>query len=161
MELQTRIHGTCLSVGGSGVLLIGPPGSGKSDLALRLIDAPGYGISSVLMRAEMVSDDQVIITRQGEILRATAPASIQGKMEIRGLNVVSLPNAVSAPLSLVVKLHPHVKIERLPEAATFEILGMKLPLIELDGLSASAPARLRAALGWIKRTLETVAQPTG
>jgi HPr kinase/phosphorylase len=148
---QICLHGTCISVNGEGVLILGGPGAGKSDLALRLIDEPGFGISGSLKHSELVSDDQVIITRRNGKLVASAPSSIYGKLEIRGLGIVSLDAQTSAPLSLVVKLQDHSTIERLPEHGTFDILGLPLPLVEIDATTASAPARLRAALQWLKQ----------
>lgn len=150
-EYQICLHGTCLSVGGEGVLLLGEPGSGKSDLALRLIDEPGYGISGNFTRSELVTDDQVLITRNDNKLVASSPSTIHGKLEIRGLGIVVLATQPSVPLVLVVKLQPYSSIERIPDPAAFDVLGVALPLIEIDGTSASAPARLRAALHWLKQ----------
>lgn len=157
------LHGTCVSVGGEGVLILGDPGSGKSGLALRLIDEPGYGISGVLLRSELVADDQVIVTRDHRLL-ASAPATLRGKLEIRGLGIVTLTTVPSVALALVVKLQNHTAIKRLPDPATFDILGMALPLVEIDAKMASAPARIRAALAWLKQpqeACETVAQRRG
>lgn len=163
---QSRIflHGTCVSVGGEGVLILGKPGSGKSALALRLVDEPGHGISGVPLRSELVADDQVIVTRDQDRLMASAPAALRGKLEIRGLGIVTLATPPSAPLALVVKLRDHSAIERLPDPATFEILGMALPLVEVDAKMASSPARLRAALNWLAQPdplREPVAQRRG
>ena len=148
---QICLHGTCVSVNGEGVLILGGPGAGKSDLALRLIDEPGHGISGGPMRSELVSDDQVIITRHEGKLIVSAPSNISGKLEIRGLGIAALATQPSVPLSLVVKLQAHSGIERLPDPGTFDILGLALPLVEIDGTTASAPARLRAALHWLKQ----------
>jgi HPr kinase/phosphorylase len=148
-QSQIVLHGTCVSVGGEGVLILGKPGSGKSALALRLVDEPGHGISGVPLRSELVADDQVIVTRDQDRLMASAPAALRGKLEIRGLGIVTLATPPSAPLALVVKLQDHSAIERLPDPATFEILGMALPLVEIDAKMASGPARLRAALNWL------------
>ncbi|MDP1702945.1 MAG: HPr kinase/phosphatase C-terminal domain-containing protein [Aestuariivirga sp.] len=163
-QSQIFLHGTCVGVGGEGVLILGEPGSGKSTLALRLIDEPGYGISGVLSRGELVADDQVIVTRDQDRLMASAPAALRGKLEIRGLGIVTLATPPSVPLALVVKLQDHSDIERLPGPATFDILGMALPLVEIDGKMPSAPARLRAALTWLKQPdalSEPVAQRRG
>jgi serine kinase of HPr protein (carbohydrate metabolism regulator) len=163
-QSQIFLHGTCVSFGGEGVLILGEPGSGKSALALRLIDEPGYGISGVLLRSELVADDQVIVTRDQDRLMASAPATLRGKLEIRGLGIVTLATPPSAPLALVVRLQDHSAIERLPDPATFDILGMALPLVEIDGKLPSAPARLRAALTWLKQPdalPEPVAQRRG
>jgi HPr kinase/phosphorylase len=145
------LHGTCVSVNGEGVLILGEPGTGKSDLALRLIDEPGFGVSDSLMRCMLISDDQVIITRHDNRLIASAPANISGKLEIRGLDIVTLATQSSVHLSLVVRLQSYSAIDRHPDHATFDILGLVLPLVEIDGNSPSAPARLRAALSWLKQ----------
>ena len=163
-QSQIFLHGTCVSVGGEGVLILGEPGSGKSALALRLIDEPGYGISGVLLRSELVADDQVIVTRDQDRLMASAPAALRGKLEIRGLGIVTLATPPAVSLALVVKLQDHAAIERLPNPAIFDILEMALPLVEIDGKMPSSPARLRAALNWLKQQdalREPVAQRRG
>jgi len=149
-ESRILLHGTCVSVGGAGVLILGEPGAGKSSLALRLIDEPGYGISGVLLRGELVADDQVVVTREPDRLMASAPAALRGKLEIRGLGIVSLATPLSAALALVVKLQDHPAIDRLPDSRSFDILGLALPLVEIDAKMASSPARIRAALNWLK-----------
>jgi len=144
-ERITR-HGTCVSIEGQGVLLLGPPGSGKSDLALRLIDQPGVGIGIDEMRAMLVSDDQVMITVEEEELRAQAPPLLAGLLEIRGLGVMRVPCRLDAVLRIVVRLRPAAEIERLPLPQHMEILGLSLPVHEIDPWALSAPARVRAAL---------------
>lgn len=142
------MHGTCVAIGGAGVLILGPPGSGKSDLALRLIDQPGFGISGTLKSAQLVSDDQVLLRREGDAVLATPPAAIAGKMEIRGLGIVTLSHATDVPLRLCVQLTDAAKIERLPELQDQQslILGIVIPRIEIDPRLPSTPARVRAAL---------------
>ena len=76
------LHGTCMSVGGKGVLILGASGAGKSDLALKLIDGVGYGISSKLQRCQLVADDQVVVRRRESKLEASAPPTLKGKLEI-------------------------------------------------------------------------------
>lgn len=148
MPDEALIHGTCLAIGGDGVLLVGKPGSGKSDLALRLIDQPGSGISGMLREAMLVADDQVVVRHRDGALIASAPLALKGKLEIRGLGIAELPVEAEARLRLAVRLTPAAEIERLPDLgrARMEILGTSIPLILLDPQSASAPARLRAAL---------------
>jgi HPr kinase/phosphorylase len=145
-ETQITRHGTCVSLNGFGVLIIGQPGSGKSSLALRLIDEPGYGLSGVLMRCELVADDQVVIQRDGNVLVASPPPALAGKLEIRGLGIVDVVARSRAILAIVVGLRAHVEIERLPEARNHDILGVALPFVEIDATSPSAPSRLRAAV---------------
>jgi HPr kinase/phosphorylase len=148
MHEQALLHGTCLAIGADGVLLLGKPGSGKSSLALRLIDQPGSGLSGVMRGARLVADDQVSIRRAGESLIAEAPAALASRLEIRGLGIATLAALPNVKLQLAVRLTPAAEIERLPDlaAARMAILGIALPLILLDAGDAAAPARLRAAL---------------
>ena len=148
MHEEALIHGTCLAIGGAGVLLLGQPGSGKSDLALRLIDGSGTGLSGVARSARLVADDQVAVRRSGTRLLASAPAALAGKLEIRGLGIVDIDAAPEAELKLAVRLSPADEIERLPDLARarMEILGATIPLVLIDPESASAPARIRATL---------------
>ena len=148
MHEEALIHGTCLAIGGEGVLLVGQPGSGKSDLALRLIDQGGTGLSGRLRAAELVADDQVVVRREHDQLMASAPNALRGKLEIRGLGIAELPVVAETRLRLAVRLTPAAEIERLPDLgrARMDILGIAVPLILLDPQNASAPARLRAAL---------------
>jgi serine kinase of HPr protein (carbohydrate metabolism regulator) len=142
------VHGTCVAIGGRGVLLEGPPGAGKSDLALRLIDQPGTGLTGQPKAAVLIADDQVALTRVGAALRATAPAALRGLVEIRGLGLVPLGVGEAVDLALLVNLAPATAIERLPAAGSLcrSLLGVRLAAIAVDPSQASAPARIRAAL---------------
>jgi HPr kinase/phosphorylase len=146
--VQAILHATCIAVGGKGVLLIGPPGSGKSDLALRLIDTPGAGTGAEVLNAQLVADDQVKLTRAGDDLDARAPEALAGLLEIRGLGLVRVDHRASIRIDLAVRLRPAREIERMPEFAAqrHEVLGLSIPLIEIDPTAASAPARVRAAV---------------
>lgn len=128
------VHGTCVDLGGSGVLLRGPPGSGKSDLALRLIDGG----------ARLIADDQVEITRDGDVLMARAPLALKGRMEIRGIGIVPAAAADEAPLRIVIDLVPREAVERLPEPYSVALLDLPLPAARLAAFDASAPAKVRA-----------------
>jgi serine kinase of HPr protein (carbohydrate metabolism regulator) len=153
MHEEALIHGTCLALGADGVLLLGQPGSGKSDLALRLIDSAGAGLRGSLRTARLVADDQVMVRKAGGNLVASAPAALAGKLEIRGLGIVDLPAEAEVALKLAVRLTPAAEIERLPDLARarMEILGIAIPLVLIDPESASAPARIRAALDHFAR----------
>jgi serine kinase of HPr protein (carbohydrate metabolism regulator) len=148
MHEEALIHGTCLALGAEGVLLLGQPGSGKSDLALRLIDAAGTGLSGRPRAARLVADDQVVVRKAQGSLMASAPAALAGKVEIRGLGIVDIPAQAEVALRLAVRLTPAADIERLPDLsrARMEILGIAIPLVLIDPENASAPARIRAAL---------------
>jgi serine kinase of HPr protein (carbohydrate metabolism regulator) len=129
-------HGTCVEIDGVGVLLRGPPGSGKSDLALRLIDGG----------ARLVADDQTELRCDGGAVVASAPPPIAGRIEVRGVGILDLPSAASAPLALVVDLVAAAGIDRLPEPARCRYLDCSLPLLRLAPFEASAAAKLRVAL---------------
>jgi HPr kinase/phosphorylase len=148
---QTLLHANCVALGRVGVLILGKPGSGKSDLTLRLIEAAGVGLGRRPIKATLVSDDQVLVKRRGGKLHASPPKAIAGLLEIRGLGIVRLPYRKSMALALAVRLAPAAKIERLPDLtkSRLEIAGLTLPLILIDPASASAPARLRAAVAWL------------
>ncbi len=112
-------------------MLVGPPGSGKSDLLLRLL---GRGWS-------LVADDQVQLDADG---LAGAPTALAGIIEARGLGLLSgLPHA-SAPIRLVAELGG--PIARLPEPRERVVGGHALPSLALDAFAASAPEKLERAL---------------
>lgn len=148
MADEALIHGSCVSIGGSGVLLLGKPGSGKSDLVLRLLDHRGSGISDNVRGALLVADDQVAIALEEGKLSASAPEQLAGKLEIRGLGIVSVPAVRQVELKLAVRLTPAEDIERMPDLqkSSMDILGVTIPLVLIDPQKASAPARIRAAL---------------
>jgi serine kinase of HPr protein (carbohydrate metabolism regulator) len=131
-----RVHGTSVALGGAGVLLRGPSGSGKSDLALRLIDEGGA----------LVADDQTELRRVGVLLRMTAPATIAGLIEVRGVGILPVSSVPAAILRLVVILKPSADIERLPEPQACEFLGCSIRQIAIASFEASAAAKLRLAL---------------
>jgi HPr kinase/phosphorylase len=134
-------------LGDAGVLILGVPGAGKSDLVLRLIDQPGFGTGDALLRARLVSDDQTIIERRGDALYASSPKPIAGLLEIRGQGIVAVDHVPEVRLALVVRLMPAMEIERLPENTQINrIAGVALPEIGIDPATVTAPARIRAAL---------------
>jgi len=129
------VHGTTVAIAGKGVLIRGPSGSGKSDLALRLIDGG----------AELVADDQTALAVGAGHLVASAPDAIAGLIEVRGLGLVRLPHQPAAPLALVVELVTAERIERLPEEMRTAFLGVDVPTIQLCAFEASAAAKVRLA----------------
>ncbi|MGN6155029.1 MAG: HPr kinase/phosphorylase [Sphingomicrobium sp.] len=129
------IHATTVAIDGKAVLITGPSGSGKSDLALRLIDR-GF---------MLVSDDQTLVRREGDRLFASAPATIAGKLEIRGIGIVEMENASDIPAALIVELTGAVP--RLPDDdRELQVLGIPLPLVTIDAMTPSAAAKVVVAL---------------
>ncbi len=129
-------HGTLVALQGQGVLLRGPPGAGKSDLALRLIGAG----------ARLVADDQVEISVVDGALVGTVPAAIAGLIEVRGVGLRRLHHLGHCRIALVVDLVPPSSVERLPEPETEAFLGIAVPRLKLDPFAASAPMKVAFAL---------------
>lgn len=130
-----NLHASCVSMEGRAVLIAGPSGSGKSDLALRLLDR-GF---------TLVSDDRTIVRRDGERLIASAPETIKGKLEIRGIGIVDMESVSNVAVALVVELTSD--IQRLPDDSRERlILGVGIPLISVDAMTASAPSKVALAL---------------
>ena len=132
---RALLHATCVELLGTGVLLLGSSGSGKSDLALRLIDGG----------ARLVADDRVMIEQRGDRLLARAPDAIAGLIEVRGLGIMRIDHCPSSALGLVVALCD-TSPPRLPERTTYQVLGVALPYLELDPGTPSACAKIRLAL---------------
>ena len=133
---MVTVHATCIAIDGHGILLRGPSGSGKSDLALRAID----------QGARLVAEDWVVLTRQGENVIASAPSSLYGLIEIRGLGIMRIDAVAEARVALVADMADPSSIERLPEQRDCEIEGITLPWLALAPFEASATAKLRFAL---------------
>lgn len=135
------IHATSVAIGGRGVLITGPSGSGKSDLAVRLIDRG----------AVLISDDYTVVVADGDRLRLRPPANIAGKMEIRHLGIVDMPYIEDVPAVLLIRLEEQP--ERMPDPFPSIILaGITLPLIALAGREPSAPIKAEWALRLLART---------
>lgn len=129
------VHASTVARGGCAVLITGPSGSGKSDLALRLIDR-GF---------TLVSDDRTVVRRIGDRLVASAAPNIAGKLEIRGIGIVDIDAVDDVPVALVVELTS--EIQRLPDDSRERtILGVPVPLITVDAMTASAAAKVALGL---------------
>jgi len=129
------LHTTCVAKDGRAILIAGRSGSGKSDLALRLI---GRG-------AILVSDDYTLVRRVSGRLLATAPDRIAGKLEVRGIGIVELEHVTDVPVCLLVDLDR--ESERLPEPGeSLVIAGVKVPVVAISSMEASAADKVEIAL---------------
>lgn len=131
-----HLHASCVAINGQGVLLVGASGAGKSDLALRLIDRG----------AHLVADDRVDIVREAQGLVASAPESICGMLEVRGLGIFRFSYCQKVTLSLMVSLETSSDIERLPHPEMVHYLGSSLPQIHLHGFEVSTAVKVEWAL---------------
>ena len=128
------LHATAVAIGGLAVLIEGPSGSGKSDLALRLIDRG----------AVLIADDRVLVVRDGQRLRARSPGAMAGRIELRGLGIVATPHMEAAPVALLVRLAD--EDQRMPERRVRRIAGVAVREVTLDPFRASAPLKVEWAL---------------
>ncbi len=129
------VHASSVAIDGRAVLISGPSGAGKSDLTLRLIDR-GF---------TLVSDDQTLVRLEGDRLTASPPPTIAGKLEIRGIGIIDMASVNDVPVALLVELTG--EIERLPdENRERPVLGVPLPLVSIDAMTASAAAKVGLAL---------------
>ena len=134
------IHATAVAhwrpgKGWRAILISGRPGAGKSDLALRLI---GRGW-------RLVADDYVHVFASGEALYATAPETIRGRIEARGVGVTAACARDVVRLVLAIDLGETVP-ERLPDPEIRSLAGHVLPLLRLTGFEASAVEKVAAAI---------------
>ena len=136
MRLSSEtLHASTVALDGRAVMITGPSGSGKSDLALRMIDR-GF---------TLVSDDQTIVRKEGDKLLASAPPTIAGKLEVRGVGIVEMETTGDVPVALFVELTSD--IQRLPDDSRERlVLDVNLPLSSVDALTASAPSKVALAL---------------
>ena len=130
-----NIHASCVAAGRRGILLLGPSGLGKSDLALRLIDRG----------ARLVADDRCDVWRQDGALWCRPPEALEGKLEVRGIGIVEQPFAAPVPLALAVRLAD--RYDRMPNPGEVEtVAGHPLPALRLSAFETSAPIKVMLAL---------------
>ena len=110
-------------IAGRALLIEGPPGSGKSSLALALIDR-GAGL---------IGDDAVALHPEDGALIAAPPPNIAGLLEVRGVGLVRLPVAPPAPVALILTLGG-LPPQRLPESPLpcRTIAGVAVPVLAFD-----------------------------
>jgi HPr kinase/phosphorylase len=136
--LRLQLHATGVALGGNGVAIMGRSGSGKSDLALRLIDRG----------AVLVCDDRIEIFESGGAPFIGACANIEGMIEVRGVGIIKTDYVPSAPLNMLVNLDQPP--ERLPDPWPCRtIAGFSVPELRLDAKEPSAALKVETALRWM------------
>ncbi|MGE5266977.1 MAG: HPr kinase/phosphorylase [Deltaproteobacteria bacterium] len=141
----TIVHGTAIAISGQAVLMRGPPGAGKSDLALRALGLPGGPL--LTSPFELVADDQVTVRRDTDGLTVEAPAPLKGLLEVRGSGIMAVPSIGWARLVLLADLTAADRVERFPDPWPAEsLLGIRLPVLRVAPFEASAPLKLALAL---------------
>lgn len=138
MSDEVIIHATLVSIDGYGVLLQGRSGSGKSDLALRLIENK---------KAVLVADDEVIISiRNGKIV-GKAPENLKGLLEIRGVGIRKYPSKQEEIVNYVIQLKDDPSmIERMPKNNAEIIFGVEIQRFDLYAKESSASDKIMAIL---------------
>lgn len=131
------VHASCAARDGNAVLLLGPPGAGKSDLLLRLLNA-GW---------DLVADDQVRLTADGTALLAAPLPALAGMAEARGIGLLTgLPFRAPLPVALALRLLPRESVPRLAEPSREAFAGRWLPVAPLCPWDASAVVKAGLAL---------------
>jgi serine kinase of HPr protein (carbohydrate metabolism regulator) len=127
-------------------VLLGPSGSGKSDLALRLIERTDAAGEAEPAGAFLVADDRVLIEAVDDGLIARAPDTLRGRLEVRGVGVLAVPYIAETKLHVAVSLGPDARGDRIPDfdRQVMEIAGVTLAHLFLDPFQASASAKIRA-----------------
>lgn len=128
------LHASAVALAGRGVVILGPSGSGKSALALELM-ARG---------AVLISDDRTVIAREGDRVFASAPSTLRGVIEARGVGILNA-DTTEAELVLAVDLGQR-ETERLPQLRHSFVHGLPLPLV----LGQDGPHLPAAILQYLK-----------
>lgn len=136
--MSDTIHATTVAIHGHGVMLTGGSGAGKSDLALRLIDRG----------AELVADDYTDLCVVDGQLFARAPATIAGKIEVRGIGILERPFREQAIVLLAVRLGVE---ERMPLPRVVRIAGVDVAETTIDPFPASAALKVELAVAALIR----------
>ena len=122
------VHASCVDVNGSGVLIVGRSGSGKSSLAINLL----------ALGSKLVADDQCELVRKNNSFRISKPDSLPKSIEIRGVGLVSVPMVNETSLDWVVNMD-EVEKERMPTPQFTEIGGLRVPTVfgkDMDDLAS-------------------------
>lgn len=135
--MAENVHGSAIRLQTGSVLLLGASGSGKSSLMVHFMENFG---------GQLIADDRVRLSVKQGVLYADPPPNLAGKLELRGLGVVTLPYVKSAALSLAVNLVARKDVPRIAEEAFFHHQGCALPQLDLHGFDRATPETILHAL---------------
>ena len=133
-----QVHSTSVVLDDNGILITGDSGSGKSDLALRLIDNG----------ATLISDDVTICKKQINHIFLSSPRETKGLLEVREVGIITVPFVEQIKLRMVVKLI-NKELERLPKKRIYKLLGVDIPLLTINGLNSSSVIKVKVKLNEI------------
>ena len=133
-----RLHATSVAIEDNGLAIFGDPGSGKSDLALRLIDSG----------ATLISDDVTVFSKLEKNINLFGIENTKGLLEVREVGIITVPYVEGIKLKLVVRLTDKV-IERIPKKNQINLLGLKFPKLEINGKNSSSVAKVKVKLNEI------------
>lgn len=140
-----RVHGTSVAFPDGdqwfAVLLRGPSGAGKSDLALRLMEGG----------ARLVADDQTELEAGRDLLMASAPQTLAGRIEVRGLGIMEVEHLAEAPLVLVCDLCTREEVPRMPSVEFSRIAEYDIPMLHIAPFEYSAPIKVRLGVEAARR----------
>ncbi|MEC8265700.1 MAG: HPr kinase/phosphatase C-terminal domain-containing protein [Pseudomonadota bacterium] len=138
MQLKT-LHSTSVVIEDAGVIIIGNSGSGKSDLALRLIDSG----------ATLISDDVTLLKKNEESIFLFPPLETKGLLEVREIGIMTVPYIDNIKLMLIVEL-VEKEVERLPKKKFSKLMNLNIPKIKIYGKNSSSVAKIKLKLNEIK-----------
>lgn len=133
-----RLHATSVAIEDNGVAIFGNSGSGKSDLALRLIDSG----------ATLISDDITVFSKSEKNIHLFGVENTKGLLEVRELGIITVPYIEGIKLKLVIKLTDK-EIERIPKKNQTNLLGLKFPKLEINGKNSSSVVKVKVKLNEI------------
>lgn len=131
INIPQNIHANAVLFQERGFLFIGKAGSGKSDLTLRLMEAGGT----------LISDDRTILIPQGDMLCATPPDNLAGKIEVRGIGIITVNYTKYCPIDIICELSTNYP--RIPEEKTKIIRGKTYKYFIIHPFEISSIAKLR------------------
>ena len=134
-----RVHSSAIVLENNGVLIMGDSGSGKSDLALRLIDNG----------ATLISDDVTVCEKKKNQIYLSSPGQTKGLLEVREVGIITVPFVENVELRLVVKLEQK-EIERMPKKKTCKIFGQTYPMLIINGKNPSSVVKVKVKLNEIQ-----------